>query len=194
MRNRIILLIITCVLTIMHVHVSVCTIENPANPILYCLLIAASGLADEFYVLYISSYVIQSFVTISIAFLLLDYKRLRLWLAVFAVFFPLAILYKSIINTNDLVLSTHIFSIDLFYELVYKHHSINAFTHIVFFSVTQLLLLGTYTVSDYFIRRKKAECYNVISIKSKVLYILLIVQLIVLLCYVPTFLPDWLRS
>ena len=98
MKKYIILLLITCILTILHVHVSVCTIENPANPVHVCLLFAAAGLADEFYVFYISSYVIQSFVTISIACLLLNYRRLWLWLAVFAVFFPLSILYKSIIK------------------------------------------------------------------------------------------------
>lgn len=194
MRNRIILFVITCILIIMHVHVSVCTIGTPANPVHVCLLFAAAGLADEIHVLYICSYVIQSFVTISIAVLLLDYKRVRLWLAAFAVFLPLAILYKFIINTNDLILSTHINAIDQFYERVYDNHSINAFTHIVFFSAAQLLFLATYTVSDYFIRRKKAESYDVISIKSKRLYIVLIILLIVLLCYVPVFLPDWLQS
>ena len=186
MRNRIILFVITCIFIILHVHVSVCTIENTANPVLICLLFAAAGLADEFYVFYISSYVIQSFVTILIAFLLLNYKRLWLWLAVVAVFFPLAFWFKSVINDGVLILTTHINTIDQFYERVYDDHAINAFTHIVFFSAAQLLLLATYTISDYIIRWVKKESYNEISIKSKRLYIVLIVSLLALL-YLATF-------
>ena len=186
MKNRIILFLITCILTILHVHVSVCTGGNTANPVHVCLLFAAAGLADEFYVFYISSYVIQSFITILIAFLLLNYKRLWLWLAVVVVFFPLAFLFKTTIHDDHLILATHINAIDQFYERVYDDLAINAFTHIFCFSTTQLLLLATYTISDYIVLRKKAESYNEISIKSKGWYIVLIVLFLSML-YLATF-------
>jgi len=186
MRNRIILFVITCILIIMHVHVSVCTGGNTCNPVVFCTLFAGSARLNEFLALYISCYLFQSLVTIIIAYFLLNYKRLWLWLAVVAVFFPLAFWFKSVINDGDLILTTHINTIDQFYERVYDDHAINAFTHIVFFSAAQLLLLATYTISDYIIRWVKKESYNEISIKSKRWYIVLIVSLLALL-YLATF-------
>ena len=188
MRNRIILLIITCVLTIMYVHGSVCTIENYVNPVFYCGFVVDGSIPglDEFLIFYIGSYLFQSLITIIIAYVLLDYKRLWLWLAVVAVFFPLAFWVKTTIHDDHLILSTHINAIDQLYKWVYANHAINAFTHIVFFSAAQLLLLATYTISDYIIRWVKKESYNEISIKSKGWYIVLIVLFLSML-YLATF-------
>ncbi len=186
MRNRIILFVITCILIIMHVHVSVCTGGNTCNPVVFCTLFAGSARLNEFLALYISCYLFQSLVTIIIAYFLLNYKRLWLWLAVVAVFFPLAFWFKTTIHDDHLILTTHINAIDQFYERVYDSYAIHALPNIVFFSAAQLLLLATYTVSDYIIRWVKKESYNEISIKSKRLYIVLIVSLLALL-YLATF-------
>ena len=193
MRNRIILLIITCVLTIMYVHGSVCTIENYVNPVFYCGFVVDGSIPglDEFLIFYIGSYLFQSLITIIIAYVLLDYKRLWLWLAVVAVFFPLAFWFKTTIHDDHLILSTHINAIDQLYKWVYANHAINAFTHIVYFSIAQLLLLATYTISDYIIRWVKKESYNEISINSKKKYIVLIF-LCLTTYYLVTFLANYI--
>ena len=186
MRNRIILFVITCIFIILHVHVSVCTIGNYANPVHICMLVGAAGNISDHYVFYVSSYVIQSLVTISIAFLLLNYRRLQLWLVVFVVFLPLSFLIEKIINDEGLIIKTHINAIDLFYERVYDGLAVEAFTHIVCFSVAQILLLASYTLSNYLLCRTKKVTSDVISLKEIICYIIIIVSLLAL-PYLATF-------
>ena len=186
MKTRIILFIITCMFVIAHVHVSVCTIENFANPVLICMLFGAAANISDHYVFYVSSYVIQSLVTIFIAFLLLKYRRIKLWLVVFPIFLPLSFLIEKIIS-DGLIIKTHIFTIDWFYERLYDDLAPDAaFTHIVCFSLVQILLLASYSLCNHFLWRPKKVTNDVISLKEIMCYIVIIVCLLALL-YLATF-------
>ena len=185
MKTRIILFIITCILTILHVHVSVCTIENLANPVCICMLCGVAGNISDHYVFYVSSYVIQSIVTFLIAFLLLNYRRMKLWLVVFPIFLPLSFVIEKIIS-DGLIIKTHIFTIDWFYERLYNDLAPVAFTHIVCFSLVQILLLASYSLCNHFLWRPNKVTNYVISLKEIICYIIIIIFLLAL-PYLATF-------
>ena len=133
-------------LSITHVCLSAYTPNNGANPLLLLMLVTYS-LWSEFITYYIGGFMIQGIVTSFLAFLILDWKNVKLWLMCLAIGLCLqTFLCEYYINYHSQIIQLS--CINEFQQSIGMIFYVN---NIIFFTISQILLIILYPINRYIV-------------------------------------------
>ncbi len=139
--KTLLLSLVLVIVSILHVHLNCYTVGNVINPSLWVALIISSAPLDESTATLIDAVLvlgIQSFVTAFVAWYLLKWKNIEIWLISYLIcIFPLLFLldHIQIDNSN---------SISIFYIKLYGYS--DALKLILIFSFTQIIYIMLYRI------------------------------------------------
>jgi hypothetical protein len=140
-KNIILFLIVAC-LSILHVHCSINTASNAANPAtLILMLLVSMRIEDEV----ITFYAVQSLVTIVMAWFILKWKNVSRWAFAF-----IAVLWFAITLNHDFWAIYHRLEEHPLMEIYYNFYNYEqAFIYGVVCTSLQIMLLASYLFLNY---------------------------------------------
>ena len=131
-------IIIVAIISLIHVHLNMFTVENPLNPTFWIYLLYETSPVDGIAFDYISRFAIMginSLVTAVIASKLLYWNKKGIWLFSLIIVSPVLLYYPK---TND--------DRSFFSEIYSNYYHYDALPYVIRYSSTQILLILSYYI------------------------------------------------